>query len=342
MAKRKLTKKQTWRIAKIQEEKAKRAEQKEAEISDQLSAGELGDEIHGQVIAHFGSQVEIEDRERNSYRCFMRANLGPLVTGDMVVFRPGAENDKGIRQGVVETRLDRESELSRPNPYNEIKPVAANIDFIVLVVAPEPHAHANLIDRYLVACENCHIEPIILLNKVDLLDDLSRFHLYPLLERYHDLGYQILQVSAKDPDSLGDLKDFLNDRVSVFVGQSGVGKSSLIDTLLPDVELKVGALSENTRKGKHTTTTARLYHFPAGGDLIDSPGIREFGLWHMSEDEVLYGFRELRDLAGHCRFRDCRHESEPGCALIEAVDNDEVTPERFVSYKRILETLSEL
>ncbi|WP_028295019.1 small ribosomal subunit biogenesis GTPase RsgA [Oceanobacter kriegii] len=342
MAKRKLTKKQTWRIAKIQEEKAKRAEQKEAEISDQLSAGELGDEIHGQVIAHFGSQVEIEDRERNSYRCFMRANLGPLVTGDMVVFRPGAENDKGIRQGVVETRLDRESELSRPNPYNEIKPVAANIDFIVLVVAPEPHAHANLIDRYLVACENCHIEPIILLNKVDLLDDLSRFHLYPLLERYHNLGYQILQVSAKDPDSLGDLKDFLNDRVSVFVGQSGVGKSSLIDTLLPDVELKVGALSENTRKGKHTTTTARLYHFPAGGDLIDSPGIREFGLWHMSEDEVLYGFRELRDLAGHCRFRDCRHESEPGCALIEAVDNDEVTPERFVSYKRILETLSEL
>ena len=342
MAKRKLTKKQTWRIAKIQEEKAKRAEQKEAEISDQLSAGELGDEIHGQVIAHFGSQVEIEDRERNSYRCFMRANLGPLVTGDKVVFRPGAENDKGIRQGVVETRLDRESELSRPNPYNEIKPVAANIDFIVLVVAPEPHAHANLIDRYLVACENCHIEPIILLNKVDLLDDLSRFHLYPLLERYHDLGYQILQVSAKDPDSLGDLKDFLNDRVSVFVGQSGVGKSSLIDTLLPDVELKVGALSENTRKGKHTTTTARLYHFPAGGDLIDSPGIREFGLWHMSEDEVLYGFRELRDLAGHCRFRDCRHESEPGCALIEAVDNDEVTPERFVSYKRILETLSEL
>ena len=106
--------------------------------------------------------------------------------------------------------------------------------------------------------------------------------------------------------------------------------------------MKVGALSENTRKGKHTTTTARLYHFPAGGDLIDSPGIREFGLWHMSEDEVLYGFRELRDLAGHCRFRDCRHESEPGCALIEALDNEQISEQRFISYKRILETLSEL
>ena len=341
MAKRKLTRKQTWRINKIQEEKAQRANKKESAISEQLNAGELGDEMHGQVIAHFGTQVEVEDNNRDKYRCFLRANLGSLVTGDKIVFRPGPENN-GVAQGVVETVLERQSELSRPNPYNEIKPVAANIDFIVLVIAPEPHAHANLIDRYLVAAENCQIEPIILLNKIDLLDDLSRFHLEPLLAEYHALGYQILDVCAKDPDSLGELKAFLNNRVSVFVGQSGVGKSSLIGTLLPGEELKVGALSENTRKGKHTTTTARLYHFPAGGDLIDSPGIREFGLWHMSEDEVLYGFRELRDLAGHCRFRDCRHESEPGCALIEALENEQISEQRFISYKRILETLSEL
>lgn len=341
MAKRKLSKQQAWRVARIQDEKAQRAEQKEARIAEALQAGELGDETRGLIIAHFGSQVEVEDNERQRYRCFLRANLGSLVTGDHVVFRPGQVLNE-VHTGVVETVLERESELSRPNPYNEIKPVAANIDFIVLVIAPEPYAHANLIDRYLVAAENCRIEPIILLNKIDLINDNNVGHLQDLLERYTYLGYRILQVSAKDPESLGELKEFLNNRVSVFVGQSGVGKSSLIATLLPGEELKVGALSEHTRKGKHTTTTARLYHFPAGGDLIDSPGIREFGLWHMSEDEVLYGFRELRAVAGHCRFRDCNHNSEPGCALLEAVEEGVISEARFLSYKRIVETLSEL
>ncbi|MCY0964362.1 small ribosomal subunit biogenesis GTPase RsgA [Parathalassolituus penaei] len=341
MAKRKLTKQQTWRIARIQDEKAQRADKKEARIAEQLNAGDLGDETHGLVIAHFGTQVEVEDEQRQRYRCFLRANLGSLVTGDHVVFRPGQEQN-GVQTGVVETVLERNSELSRPNPYNEIKPVAANIDVILLVIAPEPYAHANLIDRYLVAAENCHIEPIILLNKIDLVNDDNSEHLADLLNRYSYLGYRILQVSAHDPDSLGELKEFLNDQVSVFVGQSGVGKSSLIATLLPGEDLRIGALSEHTRKGRHTTTTARLYHFPAGGDLIDSPGIREFGLWHMSEDDVLYGFRELRAVAGHCRFRDCHHEQEPGCALIEAVEEGIISEARFSSYKRILETLSEL
>ncbi|MEE3209946.1 MAG: ribosome small subunit-dependent GTPase A, partial [Pseudomonadota bacterium] len=198
------------------------------------------------------------------------------------------------------------------------------------------------IDRYLVAAENCGIEPILLLNKIDLIDEEIQPYFDELLGDYEVLGYRSLRVCSKDEDSLADLKTFLNDRVSVFVGQSGVGKSSLIATLLPGEDLRIGALSENTRKGKHTTTTARLYHFPAGGDLIDSPGIREFGLWHMSPEEVMYGFRELRDIAGHCRFRDCAHESEPGCAIIEALENGEISDERFFSYKRILSTLTEL
>jgi len=343
MSKRKLNRRQAWRVEKIQQEKAQRASKKEVGISEQLNAGELGDETEGQILAHFGSQVEVEARGQRElrYRCWLRANLGSLVTGDRIVFRPGPETN-GVHTGVVETVLERQSELSRPNPYNEIKPVAANIDFIVLVIAPEPEAHANLIDRYLVAAENCSIEPIILLNKTDLLDDTNQQKFDDLLSKYESLGYRTLRVCSRDESSLGDLKDFLNDRVSVFVGQSGVGKSSLIATLLPGEELKVGALSENTRKGKHTTTTARLYHFPAGGDLIDSPGIREFGLWHMSPDEVLYGFRELRPVAGYCRFRDCQHDQEPGCAIREAVEKGEVREDRFVSYKRILQTLTEL
>ncbi|WP_320820565.1 small ribosomal subunit biogenesis GTPase RsgA [Thalassolituus sp.] len=342
MSKRKLNKRQAWRVEKIQQEKAKRATQKEDVIAEQLTAGELGDESEGQVMAHFGSQVEVEDKQsQDRYRCFLRANLGSLVTGDRVVFRPGADN-QGVKTGVVEMVLPRTTELSRPNPYNEIKPVAANIDFIVLVVAPEPEAHANLIDRYLVAAENCEIEPIILFNKIDLLTEETRPRYASLLASYEKLGYRTLRVCSHDDSSLGELKEFLNGRISVFVGQSGVGKSSLIGTLLPGEELRVGALSENTRKGKHTTTTARLYHFPAGGDLIDSPGIREFGLWHMSPEEVLYGFREIRPEAGYCKFRDCKHEKEPGCAMLGALKAGRISEARFQSYRRILQTLTEL
>lgn len=339
MSKRKLNRRQVWRVEKIQQEKASRAQRKEEQITDQLSAGELGQETHGLIIAHFGTQVEVEDGQRTRYRCFLRANLGSLVTGDHVVFRPGPETN-GVLSGVVETVLERNSELSRPNPYNEIKPVAANIDNILLVFAPEPEAHPNLIDRYLVAAENCDIEPILLLNKTDLINEKNRPHFAHMLAAYEALGYRTMRLCSHDESSLGELKEFLNGRVSVFVGQSGVGKSSLISTLLPGEDLRIGALSENTRKGRHTTTTARLYHFPAGGDLIDSPGIREFGLWHMSPEEVMYGFRELRNIAGECRFRDCAHEKEPGCAIRKALDKGEISQSRFDSYRRILQTLT--
>lgn len=346
MSQRKLNRRQAWRIEKIQQEKTERAQKKEQHIDLKLHAGELGSETQGRVVAHFGSQAEVETLQANfqqalRYRCFLRANLGSLVTGDQVVFRQGADVN-GVLTGVIEAVLPRQSELSRPNPYNEIKPVAANIDSIILVVAPEPEVHPNLIDRYLVAAESCQIEPIILLNKTDLLNAENQARFYALLASYEALGYRTLSLSSKQPESLSALKTFLNGRTSVFVGQSGVGKSSLIAALLPDTELKIGALSENTRKGKHTTTTARLYHFPSGGHLIDSPGIREFGLWHMSAQDVLYGFRELRNLEGHCRFRDCAHEAEPGCAMQVAVKKGEVKAERFDSFKRIVKTLGEL
>jgi ribosome biogenesis GTPase len=264
----------------------------------------------------------------------MRANLEGLVTGDRVIWREGEDS------GVVVARQVRDNELSRPDAYGNIKPVAANIDQILIVIAPVPEPHASLVDRYLVAAETVTIEPVILLNKTDLLVGAAaadlREALDELLGIYPGMGYRVLRASSRTEQGMRELHEALQGRTSVFVGQSGVGKSSLINTLLPGVELRVGALSEYSGKGTHTTTTARLFHFPAGGELIDSPGIREFGLWHMDRATIEAGFREFRPFLGHCRFRDCRHAREPGCALHAAIEQGRVSQRRFDSYRQLL------
>ena len=339
MSKRNLTRRQSWRIKKIQDERVQRAHQHEERFSAQLNAGELGPEIRGRVIAHYGRQVDVEavdgELQGQQMRCYLRANLEPLVTGDDVIWRPGPD------EGVVVANMPRSSVLKRPTPHGELKAVAANIDLIIITIAPEPTPYANLIDRYLVAAELSDIRPILLLNKTDLISDSNRSALETLLQRYEQIGYQVMRASTKADHGLDLLIDSLKGHISVFVGQSGVGKSSLINKLLPGVDLRVGALSEGTRKGTHTTTTARLFHFPSGGDLIDSPGIREFALWHLSPDELLEGFVEFRPFLGHCRFRDCRHDREPGCALRKALEEGAISQPRMLSYQQILNSLDE-
>ncbi|WP_313328953.1 small ribosomal subunit biogenesis GTPase RsgA, partial [Stutzerimonas balearica] len=325
MAKRQLNRRQSWRIEKIQEERAARAARRESRAQEELEGGELGAEQVGLVIAHFGVQVEVEAQDGDDagqvFRCHLRANLPTLVTGDRVVWRPG---NQGI--GVIVAQLPRHSELCRPDMRGQLKPVAANVDQIIVVFAPIPEPHANLIDRYLIAAEHAGIAPLLLLNKADLIDEGNRAALESLLGVYRQLDYPLLEVSAHDGAGMSALRERLDGRISVFVGQSGVGKSSLVNSLLPDVDTRVGALSEQTGKGTHTTTTARLFHFPGGGDLIDSPGIREFGLGHVSRADVEAGFIEFRDLLGTCRFRDCRHDREPGCALLKALDDGRIQP----------------
>ncbi|MBX9756287.1 MAG: small ribosomal subunit biogenesis GTPase RsgA [Pseudomonadaceae bacterium] len=339
MAKRQLNRRQNWRIEKIQEERAARAAKRESHTLDTLEGGDLGPEQLGLVIAHFGVQVEVEalDGELAGQvsRCHLRANLPALVTGDQVVWRAG---NQGI--GVIVAQLPRSTELCRPDSRGQLKPVAANVDLIVIVFAPLPEPHPNLIDRYLVAAEHAGITPLLLLNKADLIDAQNGPALEALLAVYRQLGYPLLEVSAHEGGGMKALQERLNGHVSVFVGQSGVGKSSLVNSLLPGVDLRVGPLSEVSGQGTHTTTTARLFHFPGGGKLIDSPGIREFGLGHVSRDDVEAGFIEFHELLGHCRFRDCKHDREPGCALLKALEEGRIQQQRMNSYRHILSSLT--
>ncbi|TDO08662.1 MULTISPECIES: small ribosomal subunit biogenesis GTPase RsgA [Halomonas] len=341
MSKRKLSRQQRWRIEKVQAERTQRAERRDTRDGEKLTAGEYGPEQGGRVVAHFGRTLDVRaDQGGDAVRCHLRANLEGLVTGDRVIWR--AAHD--ANDGVVVARVERDNVLERPDARGQLKPVAANIDQLLIVFAVEPAPHANLIDRYLVAAEATGIAPVLVLNKTDLLPEHGG-ELRDLLGRYEGLGYPVVTTTTAREGGLAALHARLAGRTSVLVGQSGVGKSSLIERLLPDEELRIGALSKDTRKGTHTTTTARLYVLPGlasgEGELIDSPGIREFGLGHLDEQQVTAGFIEFREWLGHCRFRDCRHRHEPGCALLAAVERGDIHPQRFTSYQRILESLGD-
>jgi len=337
MKKKQLNQRQLKRIQQVQDAYAERASRKEARAEVTLQTTELGAEQRGLVISHYGQQLDIEalegDLSGRIFRCFQRSNLEPLVTGDEVIWQPGDP------LGVVVAGLERRSVLKRPNTFNELKPVAANIDYIAVVVAPFPEPHYNLIDRYIVAAELMGCRPLLLLNKIDLLDDSNRPAMADMLLLYASLGYTTLQVSSKKQQGLEQLQHLLADNNSVFVGQSGVGKSALVNALLPGVNTLEGELSTSETKGRHTTTSARLFHMPAGGNLIDSPGIREFGLWHIDQEQLLHSFVEFRPFLAGCRFRDCKHDREPGCQLRLAVENGAISPQRLASYQFIRSTL---
>lgn len=337
MSKRRLTQQQARRVARGQRQSADRAEQTIAP-----GDGELGPEQTGLVIAHYGRELDLESATAGSalVRCRLRSNIEPLVTGDQVVWRPELATANGAAPtGVVVAGLPRRSLLTRPDSHSgQPRPTAANLDRMAVVIAPRPEPFANLIDRYLVAAELLGIGALLVLNKCDL-NEAAEPELTALLNGYQALGYPTLRASTVGGNGLDAVRAALRGHTSILVGQSGVGKSSLIGALLPGIDIRVGALSAAADKGRHTTTTARLFHLPEGGDLIDSPGIREFGLGHFDRDDIAAGFVELQPWLGRCRFRDCRHGDEPDCALRAALAEGAISPARLKSYHAIVASL---
>jgi len=333
MSKRKLTRQQAWRIEKIQEERRQRAQRKAVDL-EQCNGEPLGPEQEGLVIANYGAALEVEDAGGGVHRCRLRQNLELLVPGDRVIWQ-------GIGQeaaGVVVALLPRRTLLARPDALGALRPLAANIDQILVVAAPRPAYSTDLIDQYLVAAENTGITPLIVFNKVDLISDAAeQDRIEHDLQRYRRIGYRVIRASTLAQHGLDEVIAALHDRSSVFVGQSGVGKSSLVHALLPQQDIKVGALGERSGLGRHTTSAAHYYALPGGGAIIDSPGVREFSLWHMEAPELARGFIEFRPYLGRCRFRDCSHRHEPGCALRQAVGDGAISAERLDSFHRMVD-----
>tara|TARA_B100000700_G_scaffold62581_1_gene68922 strand:+ start:983 stop:2065 length:1083 start_codon:yes stop_codon:yes gene_type:complete len=339
--KQKLSKGQARRIRANHQKRLQRVKSDASKAAElELDSQNLGAAEPALVVSRFGQHADVETADAEVLRCNIRRTISSLVCGDKVMFRR-AKVSEGDIAGVVELVEERHSQLTRPDFYDGVKVVAANVDQILMVSAVVPEFSTQIIDRYIVACEDMGIPPVLLLNKVDLLDDEDRELFADYLAEYAHLGYQVMMVSSENGEGMDTLKAMLADNNSIFVGQSGVGKSSLVNALLPDADILTKTVSSNSGLGQHTTTVSRLHHLPSGGNLIDSPGIREFGLWHLEPERVAWCFKEFRQYLGGCKFRDCKHLDDPGCLLREAVEQGDIADFRFENYHRIIESMAD-
>ena len=333
MAKRRINEQQQRRIKNIQQKRREKASTNQQRKSDTLSQQGLGPEQSGLIITNYGQTLLVEDNEKKLHRCVSRRNLGALVCGDQVIWQAALADDN---EGVIVAVEERQSLLQKPGFGGKLKPMAANIDQIVIVSAVQPEPKPYLIDRYLIAAENLPATPIILINKIDLLEDKDKENIEKLVKDYESIGYKVITSSNVTDHGFDDLLSSLQTHTSIFVGLSGVGKSSLINHLMPELNIRVGELSEASGEGTHTTTSSTLYSLPGGGVLIDSPGVRDFGLWNTSSDEILNGFIELHDYIGHCKFSNCSHIHEPDCAIQQALKDKKISQLRFNNYQKII------
>jgi ribosome biogenesis GTPase len=285
--------------------------------------------LEGRIVAAYGRRYLVEVGDCAALDCVTRGKRGALACGDRVTVR-----ETGPGQGVIESVAPRTTLLYRSYQGRE-KLIAANADQVVVVAAPAPSPNLELIDRCLAAAEHAGMAALLALNKTDLPQAPAALE---ALAPFRELGYRLCAFSAKHDPS--PLLAHLRAHVSVLVGQSGTGKSTIVNALVPEAQVRVAEISAALDSGRHTTTHARLYRLEGGGEIVDSPGMQEFGLHHLDVRDLARAFVEFRPWLGHCRFRDCRHLAEPGCAVAAACERGEIGRRRLESYRKLAQELS--
>ncbi|HEY6093547.1 MAG TPA: ribosome small subunit-dependent GTPase A [Gallionellaceae bacterium] len=287
--------------------------------------------VPGRIIAAFGRQYLAELPDGELLVCLTRGKKSEVACGDQVeVQRTAAASAQDGAQGVIESIHPRSSLLYRSDAYKQ-KLIAANVSQLIVVVAAEPPFSDELLSRCLIAAHSQQLEVLIVLNKCDLAAqaEAARQQLAP----YRAAGYRIVELSAAEDAS--PLLPYLQGHTSVLIGQSGMGKSTLINALVPDAQAATREISSVLNSGKHTTTHARLYHLDADSHLIDCPGLQMFGLYHLKLEQIEDGFIEFAPYRGHCRFNNCRHQHEPGCALQQAAKDGKISARRLQLFQEI-------
>lgn len=291
----------------------------------------------GRVLAVRGLASTVQVADGSTYECATRRLLKTLATdlrhvvcaGDRVSIRPAPGTE---REAIIERVEPRHGVLSRTSKGRQ-QILVTNVDQILIVgSAAEPPLKPNLIDRLLITAEQNHIRPIICINKIDLVDAAG---LQPLVGVYSQMGYRVLLLSAVTGLGIGRLRHIMQHRQSAVVGQSGVGKSSLLNAIDENLRLRVGTVSVESQKGRHTTTTAQLLPLACGGYVVDTPGVRQFQLWDVVPQEIAGFFRDLRPFVSKCRFPDCTHTHEDHCAVKDGVADDLIDERRYESYCRL-------
>jgi ribosome biogenesis GTPase / thiamine phosphate phosphatase len=309
------------------------------------SAGRSGQTLHGVVIAAHGRHYLVApDGGGAPLQCFPRGKKSEVAVGDRVEYQSTSAD-----QGVIVAIGERRNLLYRSDQFKS-KLFAANLDQLLIVLATEPHFSEDLLGRALVAAEANDLKPLIVLNKIDVEAALPLAR--ARLERYRALGYTVLELSVKgQPEAArAALAEHLHGHSTILLGQSGMGKSTLVNLLIPDAEAATREISTALNSGRHTTTFTRLYKLPPdepggrpeSGALIDSPGFQEFGLYHLTEGKLERAFPEFRPLLGHCRFYNCHHLHEPGCAILEAIEGGSIAQERQALYAQLMHEISQV